>query len=168
MITHHPIGEIVLRCLAIFLLIFAWLPVFFPRFRFRHKGGNRAPLSKKSMWLFTVTATSWALVVWGLWPWMFSAIFAAAFLCGMVLSRRDRKAYDRKTGVHAARPGESRADLDDCFSIRWGILDHMAATGCEESFLASNRTGCRSSSLHGAGVPGVLYTIGDSLICGPA
>ena len=99
MITHRPANEIILRALAIFFLISGWLPVFFPSFRFHHKGGNRAPLSKKSMWLYTVTATSWFLVVWGVLPWVFAAIFAASVLGGMVLSQRDRKLHDRKTGV---------------------------------------------------------------------
>ena len=98
-ISHYPLNVIFLRALAVFFLIAAWLPVFFPSFRFHHKGGNRAPLSRKSMWLFVVTATSWSLVAWGIAPWFFAAVFAASIVCGMVLSRRDRKLEDRKTGI---------------------------------------------------------------------
>jgi len=97
--SHYPANEIFLRGLAIVFLIFGWLPILNPSVKIHHKGGNRAPLSKQSKWLLVSSSTSWALVVWGIAPFVFAPVFGASILYGMVLSRRDRKLYDKKTGV---------------------------------------------------------------------
>lgn len=99
MTFHYEVNEIFLRVLGVVFLILGWLPVLNPAIRIHHKGGNRAPLSKQSKWLLVLTTTSWALVAWDIAPFVFAPAFAASILCGLVLSRRDRKRYDKETGA---------------------------------------------------------------------
>jgi hypothetical protein len=95
------LGDYFLRALGIFGMFFCWAPVFFPTRTVVWKGGNHAPLSRRSKLVSALTWTAWCLVVFGIAPIFCAALFAIGVLSLFVLSRQDREHYAAATGIPA-------------------------------------------------------------------
>ncbi len=95
------LGDYFLRALGVFGMFFGWAPVFFPKRTVVWKGGNHAPLSRRSKLASALTWTAWCLVVFGIAPIFCAALFAIGVLSLFVLSRQDRKHYAAATGIPA-------------------------------------------------------------------
>jgi hypothetical protein len=88
-----------LRVLGVVGMCFCWAPVFFPKMIVVWKGGNRAPLSRRSTFVSALVWTAWCLVVFGVAPMFCAAVFAIGVLSLFVLSRHDRDHYAAATGI---------------------------------------------------------------------
>ncbi len=97
------LGDYFLRALGVFGMWFCWAPVFFPKKTVVWKGGNRAPLSRRSKLVSALTWTAWCLVVFGIAPMFCAALFAIGVLSLFMLSRQDRKHYAAVTGIPVRR-----------------------------------------------------------------
>jgi hypothetical protein len=85
------LGDYFLRALGVFGMWFCWAPVFFPKKTVVWKGGNHAPLSRRSKLVSALTWTAWCLVVFGIAPIFCAALFAIGVLSLFMLSRQDRQ-----------------------------------------------------------------------------
>ena len=74
------LGDYFLRALGVFGMFFCWAPVFFPKRTVVWKGGNHAPLSRRSKLASALTWTAWCLVVFGIAPIFCAALFAIGVL----------------------------------------------------------------------------------------
>jgi hypothetical protein len=88
-----------LRALGVLGMCFCWAPVFFPKMTVVWRGGNRAPLSRRSNVVSALAVTAWCMVVFGIAPMFCAALFAIGVLSLFVLSRQDRKHYAAATGI---------------------------------------------------------------------
>jgi hypothetical protein len=94
-----PYAELGLRILGIGMAISAWACVAFPGIRVGWKGGNRAPLSRRSKFIMAVGWTAWCCAVFGLYPVFFAALFAACVLFLFPQATRDRDEFDASRGI---------------------------------------------------------------------
>jgi hypothetical protein len=97
------LGDYFLRALGVFGMWFCCAPVFFPKKTVVWKGGNHAPLSRRSKLVSALTWTAWCLVVFGIAPIFCAALFAIGVLSLFMLSRQDRKHYAAATGIPVRR-----------------------------------------------------------------
>jgi hypothetical protein len=97
------LGDYFLRALGVFGMFFCWAPVFFPKRTVVWKGGNHAPLSRRSKLVSALTWTAWCLVVFGVAPIFCAGLFAIGVLSLFMLSRRDRKRYAAAIGIPVRR-----------------------------------------------------------------
>lgn len=102
-LNSNYFGELFIRALGVFMAALSWSQVIF-RQRVRWKGRNRAPLSLPSKLVFAVATTAWCLAVFGVYPIYGAAVFAACMLSLWPLAARDRRIYDRVSGVGHIKP----------------------------------------------------------------
>jgi hypothetical protein len=111
------LGDYFLKIAGVFGMFFCWAPVFFPKRTVVWKGGNRAPLSRRSKLVSALAWTAWCLVVFGIAPIFCAALFAIGVLSLFVLSRQDRKRYAAATGISWRRAQITKRQLWSLFCV---------------------------------------------------
>jgi hypothetical protein len=96
---HAGENDYFLKALGVVGLCFSWAPVFNPEITIFWKGGNRAPLSRRSNFVFALGWTAWCLAVFGVAPKFCGALFAISVLALFVLLRQDRAHHVEVAGI---------------------------------------------------------------------
>ena len=94
-----PYTELGLRILGIGMGIWAWSCVLFSNIQVGWKGGNRAPMSRRSKFIMAIGWTAWCCAVFRFYPLFFAAVFAASILLLFPLAKQDRAACDASRGI---------------------------------------------------------------------
>ena len=95
--------ELALKILGVVMATFAWTCVAFPRIQVGWKGGNRAPLSRRSKLILAIGWTAWCCAVFRFHPLFFGSVFAASVLFLFPQSMRDREGFDASKGIRSIR-----------------------------------------------------------------
>jgi hypothetical protein len=88
-----------LKVLGVVGMCFAWAPVFNPEITVVN-GRKRAPLSRRSNFLFALGWTAWCLAAFGVAPKFCASLFVISVLALFVLLRQDRAHHVAVTAIH--------------------------------------------------------------------